>query len=83
MNFPYQTIVYWGERYTETNKQLVEAELARLTQQKKTDGRLARIQPACRNWATQEDAEAWKTYLNTLPDPPEDVKIELKASDLA
>lgn len=79
MDFPYRTIVQWNQ-CTLTTAQLVRAEIARLTQQNKTDGRIVRKHPFTRNWATQEDAEAWKTYLGTLPEPPEDVKIELNAS---
>ena len=80
MDFPYRTLVQWG-RLTETNKQLIEAEIERLTQQNKTDGQLVGTAPARRNWATQEDAETWTSFLGTLSDPPEDIKIELNAPE--
>lgn len=73
MLYPYITTVEWEPRgLTPQQAQLIEAKIVQLKSENKTDGVLLKsdtpnVSLSSRHWASQEDAQAWLDWLETLP----------------
>lgn len=73
MPYPYITTVEWEPRgLTPEQAEIIEAKIVELKGENKTDGVLLKsgtptASLSRRNWASQEDAQAWLDWLEALP----------------
>lgn len=73
----YKTVSIWGRDLLPNEDIMVSEATAVLYKQGKTDGMYVKNADSevTRTWDTQETAQAWADFLNTMVPPPVSVKV--------
>ena len=71
MNFLFKTTVTWTRPKTDAETDLINKVINEMTSDQKTDGMFETGENniAIRNWVSEEAAQEWKTFIETLNPP--------------